>query len=180
MASTKDTSMTGDLIKASAEQLQLEMGTSGDFFKANWQIIGTYITPCWLKSLFQYMQQHDMQFKDPVKKLKLRREKDLFIMNDAIDAKFRCDELKKINEIRMWLRITCKSEICNASGNQVLPESQWDSIKNSGSKNWPQKQNSLSSLHWNLWKKFVTTKYVLPHTRTLRHKLGAWEPEQKE
>ena len=71
MESTNDTSMTGDLIQASAEQLRLEMGTGGDFFETDWQIIGTYVTSCWLKSLFQYMQQHDMRFKDPVQKLKL-------------------------------------------------------------------------------------------------------------
>ena len=45
-------SMTGELIRASVEQLRLEMGTEGNFFNIDWQRVEAFATPCWLRSPF--------------------------------------------------------------------------------------------------------------------------------
>ena len=101
------------------------------------------------------MQMHELSLVDPIPKLETYREQDSLIMNDAIESGFCGDELTKIYKCRMWLQITCKSELCDVSGLQIIPEEQWPDISSLFKAKWPRREIELSNLHWDLWKNFL-------------------------
>jgi hypothetical protein len=62
-------SATGDLLRATAEDLRREIGLPGEFTDAPWARIGPAITPTWLTHLFCFAQEHQVSFHDPLSKL---------------------------------------------------------------------------------------------------------------
>ena len=47
--------ITGELIRASLEQLQVEIGLPGNLFDQDYEILQTLATECWLKSLWAFL-----------------------------------------------------------------------------------------------------------------------------
>ncbi len=57
-------SITGDLIRASFEQLRLEIGLPDRSDQWPWPIVKHIATECWLTDLLQYAEQQDIYVED--------------------------------------------------------------------------------------------------------------------
>jgi hypothetical protein len=71
--------ITGDLIRSSLEQMRLEVGLPGRSDRWNWVAIDCITTDCWLK-LLKYMSQHDFQLADTLPVLRTCQDSDRFLI----------------------------------------------------------------------------------------------------
>jgi hypothetical protein len=98
--------ITGDLIRASPEQLRLEVGLPGRSDRWNWGVIDCITTDCWLKELLKYMSQHDFQLADTLPVLRMYRDSDRFLMKEFIAHGYFRKELQMLNKCRKYLHVT--------------------------------------------------------------------------
>lgn len=156
--------ITGELIRAGLEQMQLETGLPGYLFSQDYSILETLTTDCWLKTVWQFAWNNEMLIKDTVAKPKLYRDNDNFIMEEVIRHGFRGADLKKINECRMFLQVANLSEISTVDGKNITLNA-WKGIKDSNKLNdyqWPRSPPTLSPIHWRLWRKALTASFIDP------------------
>ena len=156
--------ITGELIRAGLEQMQLETGLPGYLFSQDYSILETLTTDCWLKTVWQFAWHNEMSIKDTVVKPKLYRDNDSFIMEEVIRHGFRAADLKKINECRMFLQVANLSEITTVDGKNITLNA-WKGIKDINKLNdyqWPRSPPSLSPIHWRLWRKALTVSFIDP------------------
>ena len=144
----KADTMTGDLIRTSAEQLRLELGTNKPLTKCQWEQRQESITDCWLKNLFAFMEKNNIQMEDSIEHLSAQREQDQSIMDIAVEAGYKGEDLKLINEARMFMKICFVSEMCTGNGKSIIPQVYEGTFKNTETKyRWPRLQHSLSPRH---------------------------------
>jgi len=105
---------------------------------------------------------------------------DRYIMEDVLHN-FSEKQQVAINNVRLYLRVTTLSEICDHTGTQVLedfllpPSSQPDvPLNKSGSSLlWP-RQECPGHKAWQWWKKAIRRLYCKTNSNYLRCSLGAW------
>ena len=73
-------STTGKLIQASLEALKLELGLPDSWAGADYSLLGGCTTASWLKSVWKYCWEHNLEITDPTPSLTLRRAGDKFLM----------------------------------------------------------------------------------------------------
>lgn len=96
------------------------------------------------------MEQNNIQLEDSIAKLSPLREHDKSIMDVAVEAEYKGEDLKLINKARMFMKICFVSEICTRDRKSILPQVYEGTFKNTESKyRWPRLQHSLSPQHWN-------------------------------
>ena len=64
----KRETITGELIRASTEQIQLELGLPGHIFEKDYDVLAHLVTDCWLKTVWQFTWKNEIQIKDTVTK----------------------------------------------------------------------------------------------------------------
>jgi hypothetical protein len=150
---TKLLPMTGDLIKASMEQIWLECGVAKRFSLKDLEILEAVGTHCWLRDLFMYMKVKKMCIHVDRPLLDSFRLNDKSIMESFVLYGFKNNDLKMLNECRMFLCVTFLSELATADG--VMIEGwAWHGFKAPIKINqyiWPRSPKRLSPAHWKLW-----------------------------
>ena len=174
-------SITGDLIRASWEQMRLEIGLPGRSDKWNWSVVNCIATDCWLKDLLQYAAQHDLYVEDTLPVLNQYRPQDQFLMAAFIDNGYRKTQLQILNECRKVLQVNTLSEITSADG-AYLEHWAWTGTSNQEPLNdyqWP-RPAPLKPRHWQIWQQAVQATFLQLSQTTehkLRQPLGDWTPE---
>jgi hypothetical protein len=174
-------SITGDLIRASLEQLRLELGLSGRMDKWQWSVMECLATDCWLKDLLQYATTHDLYVKDTLPTLRQYRERDQFLMESFITSGYRKKQLQTLNECRKALQVTTLAEITSADGLYLEPWA-WKGLAKVTSLNayqWPRRP-PLTTQHWSLWQRALQETFLhlsSTNERKLRQPLGMWDAD---
>lgn len=68
------THLTGQLIRASMEQLKLESGCNSPVFALPYKKFGHYVTSCWLSHLWEFLSLTGGSMEDDTENVKLLRE----------------------------------------------------------------------------------------------------------
>ena len=171
-------STTGKLLRMSWEALKLEMGMPDSLTDLDYKLFESWATDCWLKTVWKYCWERDIQIEDPTPDLKLRRENDKFLMQAFVQSKkFSKGDLRKLNVCRCYLQAVSLADICSADGKDITPEAM-DGIPMKGFSDkpeWPRQPSSLPADYWNVWKDALTKCFVRNTTRTrLWTPLGKW------
>jgi hypothetical protein len=174
---TQQHTMTGQLLSTSYEQLRLEMGTPGFITDTPFQIVKSAITHTWITDLWNFLDRFQIKIQDNVGQLRLQRQNDKFIMEEFIKANVDGNELKQLNECRMFLNVVTLSDIATADGSEITINA-WEGQKEDrgGSQyQWPRTQQALSADHWKLWRRTLTKAFLATGPpRKLQEKLHAW------
>ena len=174
-------SITGDLIRASFEQLRLEIGLPDRSDQWNWSVVKSIATDCWLKDLLQYAAQHNLYVEDTLPVLTQYRTHDQFLMTAFINNGYRKKHLQILNECRKVLQVNTLSEITSADG-AYLESWAWTGSGDHVSLNdyqWP-RPAPLQQRHWQIWQQAVQSTFLhvsQTRERKLRQSLGEWMPE---
>ena len=174
-------SITGDLIRASLEQIRLELGLSGRSDQLQWSVIDCLATNCWLKDLLQYAANHDLCIEDTLPTLRTYRAHDQFLIESFITSGYRKQQLKTLNKCRKALQVTTLAEITSADG-IYLETWAWQGTHKEATLNsyqWPRRP-PLMLRHWSLWQQAVQSTFLhllSPNERKLRQPLGAWDED---
>jgi ribonuclease HI len=172
--------ITGELLRASMEQLLLELGTPGKLLQLDYSKLENIATDCWIKTVWKFAWENEIEITDTGPQLEPYRWNDQFLMEEFARKGKKGHELKKLNECRMFLEVTNLSEITSADGKKIKATS-WKGIKDKNKCNqfqWPRSPEALTTRHWQLWRKAINECFVDPtklDERVLLMPLGDWE-----
>jgi hypothetical protein len=96
-------------------------------------------------------------------------------MKMVLQAGYHDSDLRQLNECRMFLQVTTLADISDACGTHISLLA-WEGKRDTRTGfyyDWPHPSPSLSKVHWNLWRKALSTG-LLRSTRVLAHPLGIW------
>jgi hypothetical protein len=111
--------MTGELLRTSVEAAKVEIGVGRDLFSLDYNLYHHLLTDSWVKSTWQFVQQHQIMLLDKVtKNLHLHRHNDVFIMEIIANHGFTKSEMKKINMCCLFLQVSSLSDITCGYGNK--------------------------------------------------------------
>ncbi len=174
--------ITGELLRASMEQLQLELGTPGHLMQLDFSTLGKLATDCWIKTVWEFAWKHEIEIIDTGPSLELYRWNDQFLMEEFARQGWKGHELKKLNECRMYLEVTTLAEITSVDGKNIK-EMSWTGKKDKNKCNqyqWPRSPPSLPARHWQIWRKALRECFIHPmktDARELQMPLGDWEKD---
>jgi hypothetical protein len=159
--------ITGHQLRASMELHTLEIGLPGDLLQQEFTTFGQLSTITWLKHLWEFCEDSNIQLKSTTPKLKLAREHDSFLMTTFASFGYRNNQLIHLNLCRLFCHSTRLSDITTGDGRRIHPTS-WEGhpTESSGSEyDWP-KQGRPSKKAWPMLPH--ATKYPTDNTQATR------------
>jgi hypothetical protein len=191
-------SPTRQLICASLEQLQLELGIPDPVFESSHELYGCLATPCWLSHIWQYshskgitltpsIPQHLLQTTDPWTRpvppcLQTRTTDDKFLMHLFVKAGYTGDKLFSLNVCRMHLHAAVTlSDIATANGVFITNQA-WHGHHNESRRSpyhWPRTERPPNAV-WQLWQQGLRLTALVPHQSQLRlrYAIGNWHDDK--
>ena len=170
---TSHNTLTGDLYRATLEQLMINIGYGSDLFGAPYPVLGKLMPYTWMTHLWEFLHKYGIRVFHDIK-LPLVRQHDSFIMQRAVDAKFSFAQLEAINRCRLYLQVLTVAELATGDG-EFLSDKAWEGNLDttvSSPYQWP-RQPKPPNRDWRIWQSALTVCY-LALGRRLRQPLGAW------
>ena len=150
-------------INCALNWLQLWSGTSTFMLEDTGSNL-SYLPKNWFSSLRSFLDMSDLQIQlDGIYTVKPRRQNDVVLMDQAAKWYSSPEMLDKINRMRLFLKVECLSDLCNAAGTHIESEPTCISRKR-----WPnlEQPGPLTIKAWN--------DFISNFTRDKSNKL--WEP----
>ena len=116
-------SITGQLIRSVIEATTLELGIGIDIFKCITKD-HPWVSWTWIWRTIRDLQMYNISVQYPFPNLTLHRQSDKYIMQELKRKhgnKLDHTEWRKINRVRMFLRVTTISDISKSCGTQLQP-----------------------------------------------------------
>jgi hypothetical protein len=168
--------LMGQLARMSLEGTKVEIGVSGLVFSQSFWQLGTLATNGFVKHTWQFLSENGFTIEDQVGDLKLRRCRDVFLMEAFILHGIKGKALLRMNMCCKFLQVEMLLDITMADGryitwsvqhgrwNSTLPEYHW----------WP-KQGDPGECTWEEWRRTLAIVFCggnLAHG--LLQPLGPW------
>jgi hypothetical protein len=115
--------ITGHKLRASMELHTIEIGLPGDLLKQDFKIYGQLATTSYLKQLWEFCDESNIQLKTTTPKLKITRENDVFLMSTFAAFGYRDTQLLNLNLCRTHCHAICISDITTGDGKRKHPQS---------------------------------------------------------
>ena len=107
----------------SMEAIQIEVGSTTQFFSLQFQDYGCLTPASWLSQLWESLSKYDVTLSKPDLNMRPPREFDFTLMDKATMAKvFTREELCSINRCRLYLQVFYLSDIVSGNGRKLLRE----------------------------------------------------------
>jgi len=90
-------------------------------FQLDYNILHHVATSMWIKTLWQFQQQHNICIEMDLPKLNTAQMNDQFLMTNFIQVGISGTKLAQINWCQLYLQATMLANICNGSGEYVTP-----------------------------------------------------------
>jgi hypothetical protein len=169
--------ITGNQLRALMELHTLEIGLPGQLLQQDFLIYGQLATISWLKHLWEFCTDSNIQLKATTPELNLARENDELLMEKFGAYGYPKKELTQLNLCRLYCQATRLSDISTGNGRRIHPQS-WAGQPNgtSGSEySWPIQGRPTMSV-WNLWRSAIQQCFLTMQTtqQLLRQPLGIW------
>lgn len=173
----QSTSLTGELIRTSMQQLKVELGANGPIFELPYKTYGRLATRSWITTTWKDMQSNGISVIDSTPEIPKRTQNDLLIIPTFAKAGFKPYELMQLNKMRLYLQVATLADLVQANGKDVITEI-WNGTIPSRCRpeiDWP-RQGELSNEQRTLWQTALKTCFGLSpeRRRGCTHKLGAW------
>ena len=166
----------GITFKASFEAMQVEIGSTSQFFSLKYSQYGFLTPSSWLSTLWDATSRYGVTLTPGNWTLQPPRENDSALM-DAIVAchLFTINEMSDINRCRLYLRVFFLSDIVSGNGLYIIPEivrgerfPQWQSMWK-----WPRQSRPPPS-SWRLWNIAISEVWAKSESLRLQNPLGNW------
>ena len=100
----------------------LELGLPGQLTSHNYELLEKCVTNCWLKSVWRYCRDYEIELETDLELLEPARPNDRNLMETFVDARYDAEDLRKLCCCKNWLGVNYLSEITTADGLAVLRE----------------------------------------------------------
>jgi Reverse transcriptase (RNA-dependent DNA polymerase) len=139
----------------------------------------TYDTSIWLRSLHEFMQDHDIKISLPYEFHPLLRENDKYIMIIAQQHKMTTTEMRHLNYCRLYLNVITLSDIADEEGTYIKTEMYENQKLPVLQTSYVCRQIKPYKSIWTPWKKLLKL-LTLPNRRKLKQPLGKWIVQSNE
>ena len=176
-------SQTGKLLRGTAEAFRLEIGVPFTMGTVDFKIGSKYKTDCWYKHMWKFVDAHPIEIIEDFPDVPLLRKGDLYLMTAFITAGYRDIQLKRLNTMRMAMKVVTVADIATPDGRRIT---QCALTLKSGNHlrdhyDWPRAPpGTFCDAYAELWKEALNKALILqqggPNNRTLyyRNWLGSW------
>ena len=172
-------STSGRIIRAAIEGLKLEAGIAGPLFEFKSSLPYLNTTNSWVLETWKYCREHNITFTEKCDNLSPKRKNDCLLMNKFLSQAVCPSDLKIINRCRLYLRVTCLSDITTGDGKR-LQDDIFRGCKQFtvDSYQWPN-QSRPPPRDWKVWRREVLRCFAPTHYN-LTFPLGPWILSQQE
>jgi hypothetical protein len=169
--------ITGHQLRASMELLTLELGLPGQLMRQDFTLFGHIITKSWIKHLWEFCHESNIQLETTTPKLTISRTHDEFLMPKFAAYGYRDEQLYHLNLCRLYCHAIRLSDLTTGDGRRIHPMS-WKGQPTSSSGieyDWPL-HASPSAKVWELWQAALRHCFLTHDTNQqhLRKPLGQW------
>ena len=157
---------TGKLIQLCIENMRLELGMPGHITDLDYSKLHLCATDSWIKTVWKYSWEKGLTLSDKMSPLPLRRTNDRHLMDVFWEAGHSPEELKMLNQCRMFLHAITLADVTSANG-QEITEQAWngqplDNVTHAIP--FPRNPSQLSASHWTLWQQALTDTVIAPYS----------------
>jgi hypothetical protein len=169
--------ITGHQLRASMELHTIEIGLPGQLLHQDYKKFGKLATNSWLKHLWEFCDDSNLQLTSTTPQLHLARDHDEFLMTAFASHGYRDSQLTLLNLCRLSCHALRLSDISTGDGRRILPKS-WQGYPTDSSGcefEWPY-HGRPSKMAWDLWKLALRKCFLTIETtqQILRQPLGSW------
>jgi hypothetical protein len=115
--------ITGNQLRASMELHTIEIGLPGQLMEQDFKIYGQLATLSWLKHLWEFCDDSNIQLRSTTPKLILAREYDSFLMSKFATFGYQTTNLKTLNLCQLACHAIRLLDITTGDGCRIQPES---------------------------------------------------------
>jgi hypothetical protein len=158
------------------EDLAVELGSGRPFWDLEFDKWQCLATPSWITFTWRALSSSPLSLHGPAPLIKPQRINDIYLMDMFVDADLPPDQLKSLNDVRMYKQVTLLSDICSADGSFIVDSFlSSEAPKHPSSIEWPRCYRP-SPHQFTLWKSTLLACFVTPHAthKRLLHPLGTW------
>jgi hypothetical protein len=114
-----DDDITGQLIRASVEQLKLEIGCNGPTLSLPYDHFSKLATKCWIRQTLLFMDAYQIRIEDTSPDFLLSRANDQLLIPLFHGTGIRDDQLDRLNLCRLFLQVLTISDITTDCGTKI-------------------------------------------------------------
>ena len=168
--------ITGNLMRASLQALQVELGISGFPLEQTFLRVGFLATECWVKHAWEFMLSSGFTIQssasDP--QLQLRRVNDILLLESFLASNLGSDTLCCLNRCRIFLQVSTLSDITTGNGLKITTSAWQGNPDNTRPTyfEWPA-QSCPPAINSVLWTAALQSTFC-SNSRSLRSPVGAW------
>lgn len=168
-------------IRATFQQLQLEIGVPGNLFDWNHNDWKHITTKTWISHVWKFCSDAQFRLLPIGPTLELRRENDIFLMEYFGRTGIKGKRLKSLQRCRLYKQASTLADIASADGQKIRPEalSGAAEILFPTTYNWPAQQKPCRS-DWIDWHKALAPLMVTDGSLDLLQPLGRWIDKTKQ
>ena len=170
------TTNLGKQLRASLQQLKLEIGLPGSVLSHDFSAYGCLATISWISRTWQFLSENGMQMWDDTPDLPLRRVGDKYLVLAFYTHGYRGGRLLTLNRCRQFLKATTLADIVDGDGRNVS-RAAWEGVSNDHHDTpyeWPY-QGRPSNADWKEWQLALTTCFhLVGGNHSLGVPLGKW------
>ena len=155
------TTLTGQLLRTTLEELQLETGLSHSVLSYSYTDYGCLSTRSWIAATWQFLSDSHITVIDPFSKPALVCDNDCFLMEAFYSHGYRGTDLKKLNLCCLHLQALRLSDICSANGKYLTDEATevQPDLNRLTSYSWPRSQRPRFAIR-SLWQMALAKAFV--------------------
>lgn len=178
-------STTGNLIKTSMEYMKLELVVQGSIFKLDYEIYGYLATDCWVKHMWEFVDENAIEIDDVVAEGTMLRGND-----SMLTGKFVCAAKKNIifsgdwetaNRCKLYTKALIIVDIATENGQTIDVDARKD-IRQEGRArdiDW-HIQGIPSKKDWGVWRQVLRVSLCRNKQLNLVENLGIWLHESAD
>ena len=168
--------MTGNLLRALFQCLQLEVDLPGNLFQWDYTDWHKVVTKSWMSETWRFASTKRIGIQSRGPCITVRRENDQALMPAFLAAGFTKGKLKSLNCCCTFLKVSLVSEIATMPGTHIRPDVLKGQVGDTTFVNhdldWAV-QGRSSPGNWGEWRKALTF-LCDGHPSRLRYPLGRW------
>jgi hypothetical protein len=169
--------ITGKLLRANLEAAKVDIGLGDEFFRYEYKSFSKHLTTCWVKSVWDFVDQHPLSFSETVTgEHSLQRHNDQYIMLKIIQLnKYGQRDLLRLNACRLYLQAFSLSDLTTGDGLQFTREA-WICVRDTLRRTplvWPA-QSRPNAKSRKLWRQALKLSFPRNQSAQFLQPLGKW------
>ncbi len=169
--------ITGHQLRASMELHTIEIGLPGQLLHQDYKKFGKLATNSWLKHLWEFCDDSNLQLTSKTPQLHLARDHDEFLMTAFASHGYQYSQLTLLNLCCLFCHALRLSDISTRDGRRILPRN-WQGYPtdSSGCEFEWHYHGRPSNTAWDLWRLALWNCFLTIETaqQILRQPLGSW------